>query len=99
MPNWKRALFSLVLVLYVVRGSYLIGKYLLNQSLFGIRHGLIAAALFISAYPVFGWKRNSPWPWLGRWSFAKWILAAIGVGVVIIVADALSRTVTSYFTN
>lgn len=71
----------------------------MNQSLFGVRHGLIAAALFVSAYPVFGWKRNSPWPWLGRWSFAKWILVAIGVGVVIIVVDVFSRTVTGYFTN
>ena len=99
MPNWKRLLFSLVLGLYVVRGSYLIGKYLFNQSLFGIRHGLIAAGLFVSAYPVFGWKRNSPWPWLGRWSFAKWILTAIVVGVLLIVVDAFSLMVTSYFSN
>lgn len=58
---------------------------------------MLIAGLFISGYPVWGWKRNSPWPWLGRWSFAKWLLAAIGVGILATLLEAFAWMVVRHY--
>lgn len=97
MKSWSDAIFNLLLVSYCVFGTNLVDKYVFNHEPSRIRLGLLMTAVFISAYPIFGWRRNSPSARLGRWSFLKWTLFGGGLGIVTIIVHALSRAIVRYY--
>lgn len=57
---------------------------------------LITAAILV-AYPIFGWKRTSPWERLGEWTFTKWSAFAITVGIIVMVLELLISFIVPYF--
>jgi len=97
MISWREAISHLVLLFYCVFGTDLINIYLFNDELYGIWLGLLMVVVFVSAYPIFGWKRNSPWARLGRWSLTKWALFGLGFGIVTAVVDIVSGAVVRHF--
>ena len=99
MKTWSDDIFYLLLVYYCLLGSHLVEKYIFNYSFSPVRAGLIMTAVFLSAYPIFGWKRNSPWARLGSWSFKKWFIFALGIGAFASVIDVLSYYVVHHFSD
>jgi hypothetical protein len=97
MKSLSGDIFHLLLVFYCVFGLGLISKYVFNHELSGVGLGLVAAAIFMSAYPIFGWKRDSPWERLGRWSLAKWALFGVGYGVMATAVDYFLRMIVHHF--
>ena|ERR1051325_3145557 len=87
----------ILFVCWVVLGSHLIEKYFFNYGLSGPGYGLLIALLVLSAYPVFGWKRTSPWKYVGRWSFTKWVVFAVALGIIVPVFEFLISFIVPYF--
>ena len=59
--------------------------------------GLIATVVFISAYPIFVWKRDTPtYPYLGKLSFAKWLFLGLITGILTVIIAFLLRVVANY---
>jgi len=99
MKSWVDLIWSVLLGYYCVFGVHLINKYLFSNALFGPRLGLLMTVVFISAYPIFGWGRDSLWLRLGRWTLAKWSLFGVGAGILTILASIFSRSVVHYFST
>jgi purine-cytosine permease-like protein len=99
MGRWSEAIFYILLVYYCIFGIGLIDKYVFNHELSGIRLGLIMTVVFLSAYPIFGWKREMPRARWGQWTLAKWLLLGVGIGMVTIIADYLSHILVHHFSR
>ena len=97
MFSLSDAIFSFLLLFYCILGTNLVDKYLFQNGLSSFQLGLIMTFVFMSAYPIWGWKRNSPWMRLGQWSLGKWSLFAIGAGIATLVVDLLSKMVVRHF--
>jgi hypothetical protein len=62
---------------------------LLSQSLSkSVAYGLAVALVSLGGYPIYYWKsRSPPPPWLRRWTFLKWFLFCVGMGVAAYLLD------------
>jgi hypothetical protein len=62
---------------------------LLSQSLSkSVAYGLAVALLSLGGYPIYRWRSHSlPPPWLRRWTFLKWFLFCMGMGVAAYLLD------------
>lgn len=99
MKSWGDVMFHMLLVFYCIFGADLIDKHLFDHKLSGIYYGVLMALVFISSYPLFGWKRTAPLKRVGQWSLQKWILFGVVVGAAAIVVDMLSSKIVSQFTT
>jgi hypothetical protein len=92
---------GLTLIYFVFLTYFLIRYYdALNQGMSPFLFGLIVAAVFITAYPLFLWKRDSrPYPFIGRLSFAKWFLVGIAFGIIAVCAALFSELIVSYYSQ
>lgn len=97
MRNWSNVILYFLLACYCLFVTELIDKYWFSHELFGSRLGLIMGIVFMSAYPVFGWRRNPAQGFWARLSFKVWTLLGISVGVVAIGIDAFSNLVVHHF--
>ena len=86
-----------LIAVYCFFGADFINKHFFNGERSVIRFALLVTALFIVGYPIWGWKRNSIWARIGRWSFAKWVLAGVGVGIYAILVDILAGIVVNHY--
>lgn len=60
MKVWGKVMFRMLLLFYCILGTDLIDKYLFDYGLSGVRLAAVWAAVFISAYPLFGWRGANP---------------------------------------
>ena len=84
---------------YCVYVTELISRNFFNGQLSGARFAAALSAVFISGYPIWGWKRNSRWNYIGRWSFAKLVVAGLGVGIFAIVVNVLANVLVNHYTS
>lgn len=96
MNTWLQGIYCLLLTLYWSFGTFLVNKYLFDYKLHGLRFGALAAAVFLSTYPIFGRGGNYSWR-TGRGSLSRWILLGVGAGILAILADLLSTSVVQYY--
>lgn len=90
-------MFQMLLLFYCILGTDLIDKYLFDYRLSGIRLGGVWAVVFISAYPLFGWRRGKPWGLEGRWSLGTWVLVGVAIGFAVMVVDNISHRIVHHF--
>lgn len=87
----------MLLVYYCIFGASLIEKHVFHHELSGISVALLMAVVFVSAYPVFGWKKDLLRDVWQRWPFGQWALLGLGAGIVTLAVDALSQMVVAYY--
>lgn len=97
MPPWIRYVLDLVLVLYCIYGADLINRHFFNGDDYGIRFALVVAVLYVVGYPIWGWKRNSAWRFIGRWSFPKWVISGIAVGMFVVLVEFFADVVVHHY--
>ena len=97
MKSWSDGIYYLLAVYYCIFGTALVNKYLFHNKLSHVGLGMLMAVVFISGYPLFGWRRNSVWPPRGKVPLIKWVWLAVGVGIATIVIDLFSSMVVTYF--
>ncbi|SRR6266849_6078671 len=90
-PNWVRQLVDGLLAIYCMFGAQVINKQFFGGNLSAIRFALLVMVLFISGYPIWGWKRNSAWSFVGRWTFYKWVLFSVVVGILVSLLEFLAK--------
>jgi hypothetical protein len=95
-PSAKGTLERLLFTIWVVFGTHLINRYVFNYQLPGVRLCLLMALVVLSAYPAFGWRRNSPWERVGRWTFPKWVAFAVALWLLATALNLLISIVLSY---
>lgn len=79
--------FWLVIPYFVFAMSFVARKLdPLYKGISPLQFGLIGMLTFVSAYPLFVWKRDTrSYPYLGALSFTKWLLLSLIVGIITIV--------------
>jgi hypothetical protein len=88
-----------LLVCYCMFGTALVNKYLFDNELFGARLGLCMAMIFMSAYPIFGWKRDAAEGRSSRRSLSAWVVCGGGIWLVVTIVDGLSGAVVRHYSN
>lgn len=99
MPRWIRSILDCLLALYCIYGAKWINDHFFNGGLDKIRFALIVTALFISGYPIWGWKSTSPWSFIGRWTYLKWVAAGILCGIFMILVQVFAEIVVNYYSS
>ena len=94
-----QAILPFLVAPYTIYGAILIDRKFFDNNLSEPAFAGVVAAVFLSGYPVFAWKRRSIWRWVGRWSLAKWIGFAAVVGLISLLTGVLARLVTNSFSN
>ena len=94
--TWPQLTYVLLMTWYWSFGTFLVNKYLFDYKLHGVRFGVLAAAVFISAYPIFGWGRNDSWRF-GKLSLSKWTLLGAGAGILATLVDLFVTGIVSHF--
>lgn len=81
--NYEFRFLDLLLVPYCFAVAFLsyalIGAFLRP---FDHLFGLLLYSGFLSAYPIFLRGRSSYWSFIGKWTFAKWLIAVFSVGML-----------------
>jgi hypothetical protein len=91
------SIISLLFTSWVVLATHLINKYVFNYGLSRLMFWLLVVLVILVAYPVFGWKRKLSWKRIGQWTFSKWVIFAVTLGVFGAILDLLISLITPYF--